>query len=423
LAAADAPTLEAAAGGAVPAAAPTPAPAPKTETTSTSPAVKDGEKKPAVSTADTPGNKESPPPAPPPTPKAEPIPAPDPPVNPFGELPAAIDLPSLEQDAAAAARSAPLELGKLGPAPSAPVTVALLGGQLAGVRGARFELSEHSQAARTEWPVVYVEDKPDGPAPRPVAVIRSLEGRVQFHWDPGVADIPGAAHLCNCVVRWTSGTFRHDLRLRTPLVGEPLQVNLKKQPDTERIKLPAPPDAKQVRFQVISVDEPLPKTYTLTPSEPIAVDGASVRIALGEDAESQVLLLDLKPRLKTLLDVDCEVSFRLQPTAEPVVCSTKRLELAGRQVASNQDVANQRAQQLRTILMGVAATDPARAAQEAALRQAEATLTECTKMTQAMAWLTQTRDALTKGAAIHFRVYLLVDDCEVELVRTGPAPK
>ncbi len=57
------------------------------------------------------------------------------------------------------------------------------------------------------------------------------------------------------------------------------------------------------------------------------------------------------------------------------------------------------------------------------MRQAEATLNECTKMTQAMAWLTQTRDAVTKGAAIHFRVYLLVDDCEVELVRTGAAPK
>ncbi len=303
------------------------------------------------------------------------------------------------------------------------MTVSLLGGRLTGVRGARFELSENSETARTEWQVVYVEDKPDGPAPRPVAVIRSLEGRVQFHWDPGVADIPGAAHLSNCVVRWTSGTFRHDLRLRTPLVGKPLQVNLKKQPDTERIKLPAPPDVKQVRFQVVSVDEPLPKTYSLTPPEPIAVDGASVRIALGEDAESQVLLLDLKPRLKTLLDVECEVSFRLQPTAEPVVWSAKKLELAGRQVAGNQDVANQRAQQLRTILMGVAATDPTRTAQETALRQAEATLNECTKMTQAMAWLTQTREAVAKGVAIHFRMFLLVEDCEVELIRTGPAPE
>ena len=81
-----------------------------------------GEKKPAVSPADTPANKE--PPLPPrrhlPR-RADSTPAPDPPVNPFGELPAAIDLPSVEQDATVPASTEPFDLGKLDLAPSAPV--------------------------------------------------------------------------------------------------------------------------------------------------------------------------------------------------------------------------------------------------------------------------------------------------------------
>jgi hypothetical protein len=174
---------------------------------------------------------------------------------------------------------------------------------------------------------------------------------------------------------------------------------------------------------VTAVDEPLPRSFTLTPPEPIAVGGANVRIGLGEDAESQVLLLDLKPDLKTVFEVGCAVSFRLASTAEPVVWSAKKLQLAGAQVASNQDTANQRAQRLRTILIGLAATDPAHAVTEAELRQTETTLAECTKMTQAMMWLVQIKDAVAKGAAIHYRVFFLADDCEVELIHTGPAPE
>ena len=41
-------------------------------------------------------------------------------------------------------------------------------------------------------------------------------------------------------------------------------------------------------------------------------------------------------------------------------------------------------------------------------------------MTQAMTWLMQTKEAVAKGAAIHYRVFFLADDCEVELVQHRP---
>ncbi|MHB8968965.1 MAG: serine/threonine-protein kinase [Pirellulaceae bacterium] len=398
--AADSPPTKAAATG----------PDPKTETTPASPADPGGEKKPPVTAADTPANKEPPSPAPPL-------------LNPFRELPTAVDLPSVEQIASAPANVEPLDLGKLDLSSSAPVKISLLGGQTAGAPGARIEVSETLAAERTGWQFVFVDDKSTGLASRPIAVMRSDAGHLQFQWDAAVAEVDGAAYLSNCVLRLVSGTFQHDLPLRKPLVGKPLEVNLKKQPERIRLKIPAPPDAKLVRFQVTAVDEPFPRSFTLTPPEPIAVDGANVRIGLGEDAESQVLLLDMKPDLKTVFEIECAVTFRLTPTAEPVVWSAKKLQLVGAQVALNQEAANQQAQRLRAMLTGLPPTDPTRAAREAELRQAEATLAECTRMTQAMTWLVQTKEAVAKGAAIHYRVFFLADDCEVELVRTGAAPE
>ena len=57
---------------------------------------------------------------------------------------------------------------------------------------------------------------------------------------------------------------------------------------------------------------------------------------------------------------------------------------------------------------------------QAELKKAEADLAEGTKMTQNMASLAEIRAAVASGAAIHFRVFFLADDCEVDLVRTGP---
>ena len=89
-------------------------------------------------------------------------------------------------------------------------------------------------------------------------------------------------------------------------------------------------------------------------------------------------------------------------------------------MAQNQEAANQRAQQIRNVVIGLAATDPLCRPRQAELKKAEADLAECTKMTQNMASLTEIRTAVAAGAAIHFRVFFLADDCEVDLVRTGP---
>jgi hypothetical protein len=314
----------------------------------------------------------------------------------------------------------PFDLGPLATPWTDAFTVSLLGGATAGARGAHFECSPRPDADHPCWQFSLVEDNPAGSMTRVVATLRSEENHLRFEWDPAVQEIEGAAQLSNCVLRLTSGAHTHDVRLRKPRRAEPLRIDLKKQSAAARAKVPTPPDSKQVRFQITAVTEPLPRSYTISPPEPIAVNDANLQINLGADPESQVLLLELKPELKTVFQLKCETYFRVKPDTEPVVWVLKKLQTAELLVAQNQEAANQRAQQIRNAVIGLAPKDPVMNIRQAELKKAEADLAECTKMTRNMASLTEIRAAVASGAAIHFRVFFLADDCEVDLLRTGP---
>jgi hypothetical protein len=336
-------------------------------------------------------------------------------------LPTAVDLPPLVPKAGAPAASEPCDLGPIAAPWTDACSVTLLGRTTAGVRGGHFECAPQTNGSDPSWQVSLTDDKSTEPAPRLVATVRLEQDHLRFQWDAAAPQIEGAAQLGNCVLRLESGTQTHDLRLRATLRAEPLQIDLKKQSTAARAKVSTPPDAKQVRFQITGVDNPLPPSYTLSPAEPIAVNNdAKLQMSLGPDAESQVLLLELMPELKTVFQLRCEAYFRVSPIAKPEVLTTKRVAGVELQVAQNQELANQVAQQKRSVVVGTAPTDPLYKARQDELNKADAYLAECTQMTQNMTALAEIRTAVAAGAAIHYRVFFLADDCEVELVRTGP---
>jgi hypothetical protein len=135
-----------------------------------------------------------------------------------------------------------------------------------------------------------------------------------------------------------------------------------------------------------------------------------------------VLLLDVQPALKNVLEVDCHVGFRVDADAGPIPLSNKRVTELEQLLNGRQSTANQVAQQIRAQVIGVPAGDPRRAALEAELRRAESELAVWTKRMQDMASLQSMREAAARGAAIHYRLFLLVGDCEVELVNTASGP-
>ena len=229
--------------------------------------------------------------------------------------------------AGAPAVAEPFDLGPLSAPSTDAFTVSLLGGTTAGARGAHFEFSPRPDTDHASWQFSLVEDNPAGSVTRVVAALRSEENHLRFQWDPAVQEIEGAAQLSNCVLRLTSGAHTHDVRLRKPQRAEPLRIDLRKQSAPARTKVPTPPDSKQVRFQITAVEEPLPRSYTLRPPEPIGVNDVNLQISLGADPESQVLLLELTPELRTVFQLKCEAYFRVKSDAEPVVWALE--EVAG----------------------------------------------------------------------------------------------
>lgn len=360
-----------------------------------------------------------PPNVPPPNvpPQPEPSPTPVPPTNPFEGWSEALDLLPLDKDAAASVQGA-VDIGKSRVTPNAPSTAVLLGGSQTGAAATRFEIAGTVGGDASGWELAAVENPSGGPTRRVVARVISAADRLQFVWDAGATECANANHLANCVLRFTNGTFRHDVRLRKPLPAEPLQVSMKKQPDPSRAKLVASPGPGALRFQVTGVDEPLPKTFSLTPADPVPVDGTVVKAGFGEDPANPILLLDITPEMKNVFLVQGQLFFRLTAKSEPVLWSAKKFQTVANLVAVNQEAANLHAQQVRNQLIGIGATDPTRAAVETELKAAEARLAECTQATQAIEYLVATRDTIAKGGAVHFRLFMMVEDCEVELVRS-----
>ena len=355
-------------------------------------------------------------PPPPETPKPTPMVADSPPVNPFEGWSESVDL--LPPDTDLNVLTGSWDVGKWRGSPAISMDIALLGGSQAGLTAGRFELTPSNSDGVTGWELAAIDEQAGTSVRRAVANLRPDADRLQLAWAEGASEYAEAGHLANCVLRFSSGTFRHDLRLRKPVEADPLQVSLKKQPDAERVKIVAPPPAAQLRFQVTTLDEPLPRTFAMTPAEPVALDGTVVRVGFGEDAATPILLLDLKPEIKNVFQLQGQIFFRLNAASEPVLWTAKKFQNVTGPVANNQESANLQAQNLRNRLIAVAPNDPNRVALEGELKRAEGRLAECSQATQAVEWLATLRDTLAKGAAVHFRVFLLVEDCEVELVRS-----
>lgn len=340
-------------------------------------------------------------------------------VPPRLDFPAATDLPPRET--AAATTPAPYQLGAVAVSEGTTLALTLLGGLTAGPPGTSFELTPCLDPAMPRWQFLCRRTTPDDAAPVTVAELTHVHERLEFTWLVGATQVESVFHLGNCVLRISCGTQTHDLRLRRPERCEPLQVNLKKPTATLRAKITAPPDDARLRFQVLSVSAPWPPLSTLNPAEPVAVGTGTVRVALGDEAEPDILSLTLTPQCRAVFQLTGEATFRLQPNGEFTPCTAKRLQEAEQWVNQNQTTASSLAQQIRALVATLPPSDPAYAVRQAELRQVEAQLAECTKMTQRMQWLNQTREQVGQGAPIHFRVFYMADDCEVDLLRSDAA--
>ncbi|MFO7906622.1 MAG: protein kinase [Pirellulaceae bacterium] len=356
--------------------------------------------------------------------------------DPFRQLPLAIDLPAFDDDTGA--NRSDLEIGSL--AVSAGKTdVSLLGGTHASKGPGRFMLRTDDRQTTPAWTVLFCADEPDGDEPDgdepdgdepdgdepdseeglEIARFRVQDTQLRFSWAATASQCAAAACLGNCVLRLSVQEHVHELRLREARTIEPLWVDLERSAMRRKCPIPAMPDRRQVRFEVTRLENPFPGVHHVNPAGPIAAHDEEVMVRLGgEELEEHVLQVTLAPRLRTTFDLECKTFFKVSPRLEWIPLTQDKLRTVANFVAQKQHSDHQQALQARTALSRLPRKSPHRAALKKRCEALEAKVAETSKASNRLEKVRQMRKATTEGAALHFRLYYLAGDREVDLVRT-----
>ncbi len=321
-------------------------------------------------------------------------------------------------------------LGNIALQPSDPCELALVAATPSLPETARFRATKASSSKPHVWNIQLQPASSEPPRAVTIARFEIVNQQLTFHWTPASQEHPEAAQLVNHLLHLRSRAFQHDLGLRKPIYIRPLLVNLKRLTTDTRARIHVPPPAEAIRFQILTVEEPLPKDFALQPDEPVAVPRkptTSVWIAF-TDESAAALRLEVKPSLRQTSGGNgdfrllCTACFQLIAKVPPQPMSPKNLAAAQQTVTAAQLLRNAAAQKIRQEVARLRPRDPRRKAKMAALNRAEKALARAAEITNKFEALQALRTTIAKGAAINFRVFFVVGEHEIDLLRTDVDP-
>lgn len=341
--------------------------------------------------------------------------------DPFQELPPVYALPSPEDGDGSAMRIGPVALDS-----SAPCNLSVHGGSTAGTGEAHFRIVESSGEGSRHWNVVLAT--PGSATVELVAQVAILNHQLTVQWLPEAQQTTIASHLVNCVLRLRSGSFHHDLRLRKPVFIHPLLINLKKSVIESELKVVTPPNLAQIRFAITSIEPPLPQDYACAPDHPVTVPRKpEAPVWIGMVGDASALKFQVAPSFRPVPGgngfflLRCTACFQLKADLPAQPITPRALEQAEHAVEVNQLFLNAAAQHIRQTVGRLKRQDPKRQKEMNKLKRAEAELAKAVILTDKFEALQQLRKTLADGALIHYRVFFLADDCEVDLLRSDVA--
>jgi len=360
--------------------------------------------------------------APPTTTKSTTHHPPEPKEDPFSNLPTAVQLP-LPGDT----DKHVLPIGPANISPGTPCTLSLLGTSEADTTQGYFRITKRGTGQHADWTVILQD--PDSANAMAIAEIRWAAHEFTIRWAAAAARTARAANLMNCVLRFQSGRFQHDVCLRTPAYIPPLLVNLKKTTTKSESKIIAPPDLERIRVEIMSLERPLPQDFALEPDHAVPIPRKpeeTIRIAMQGDASALRLRLApcarLVPSGNGVFGLKCTAYLQLNPAVPAELMTPKALLNAQNFVVGNQLLRNAEAQRIRQAIARLKRQDPNRKKQMNVLKRAEVELERAAQLTRRFETLQKLRTDLADGAAIHFRVFFMVDDRAVDLLRSDVPP-
>jgi serine/threonine protein kinase len=237
-----------------------------------------------------------------PKPATNPMPAPPAAVNPFANLPAAVDLPAHPKPTDAGVDGAvPIVIGPVELDADAICLVELFGGDDAHKGRISFSMAGTRKAIpEREWEVRSRAARSADSPETPVGYLRIGEEGVSFRWTTEALGDQLSNYLRNCLVRFRSGVYQHMLALRAPVEFESAPMNFDKIGVSYRPEVEWLPTAESLKLEVVSFSDGFPDHRFQSGQ---VVDGArgTVVVACGREPSIMAVKVDSSIQVKTLM--------------------------------------------------------------------------------------------------------------------------
>ena len=331
----------------------------------------------------------------------------------FPGLRVAVSLPKLEPGMT---DPPPDALASVVIGPCTPDATAQLKGGTTAQRGGKtvFELVEgKDDQSLGKWNVVMSISK----TPLTIAQFSIQDKQLAFQWTPEGARNESSPYLGNCKLVLSAGTDQHEIALREPLAGESLLVDFEKPGAKVKWNLDYLPDPRKVVVEVARLGEAF-KAHQFDPGPTMEGSGASTLVWTGKDDKTLFLGIEFEvTQSPKFVQVAAAGQIKAGDKVEPLI--KRKLLDAVRGID---------AQRFRLIKQQEAYEkakpegDAQKTQREAALKSVKQQQESLAATEEQLKQLQQLIEELKGKSEVHFRVYHLADDTQVDLVVASHAP-
>ncbi len=331
----------------------------------------------------------------------------------FPGLPLATSLPKLEP---AMTDPPPAALAPLVIGPCPPDATAQLKGGEHAMRGAKtkFLLTEgKDEQSLGKWDVVMTGAQ----APFTIAQFSIQNEQLAFQWMPEGARHEYSPFLSNCKLVLSAGADQHELALREPLKGESLLVDLEKPGATVKWNLDFLPDPRKLVVEVARLGEAFP-AHNFNPSQSMEDLPDETLVWMGADPENALLGIKFESsQTPKFVQVKGTGLLKQGGSAKPILSRTlqsieKEIDQARFGLVTQEKVLTNQS----------GGTDDQKKLRKKALENVKAQQEELNARGEEFNKLQQLVEELKGKSEVHFRVYFLADDTQVDLVVTVENP-
>jgi serine/threonine protein kinase len=353
-------------------------------------------------------------------------------LDPFKEFASAITLPPLAEDMTEEERRRGMKLGLIDAPMEKPCYITLIGGKLPYKDKKTFSLEPpNGGTVKDRWEIK-IDQPNEAISGFAIATIARTAGALYFRWEKKALTNANSNYVRNCMLQIECGSKSHMLNLRDPGVltekGEPplpMVTTLDKRTISTSLAIPWAPDQDQLHIEITA----LAIVETKARYEPTRVDPKkdflaskeSVYLVIGEP-KPPVLLYKItcrkKPREGLVLMATAHIAREFKAKSHPAF-SMSRVK-SSHDEAKNLLITRLTPQDEEA---DVARQPPPKKERVERVKQFYRTKREnANAVIKATERIMRAYETLNGKGAIHYRVYVKVNDNEIDLLRTK-APK